>query len=224
MATAADAVPRLLPYKPLALEGLDSAIVETIRQSKTGATLPELPRGKGWLMVEIAGETTEEAVAAAEAMVMEAGALDAVVLPSGPEAKRLWQVRSDGAGLAGRTATGAQAWPGWEDSAVPPENLGDYLRDLAELMDNEGLSGLAYGHFGDGCVHLRIDFPFDSTPETMRSFLTRAAELVAKYGGSLSGEHGDGRARSELSETMYSAESIDAFKAFKGFFRSPQPS
>ena len=217
MATAADAVPRLLPYKPLALEGLDSAIVETIRRSRTGETLPELPRGKGWLMVEIAGETTEEAVAAAEAMVLDAGALDAVVLPSGPEAKRLWQVRSDGAGLAGRTATGAQAWPGWEDSAVPPENLGDYLRDLAELMDNEGLSGLAYGHFGDGCVHLRIDFPFDSTPETMRSFLTRAAKLVAKYGGSLSGEHGDGRARSELLETMYSAESIDAFKAFKAF-------
>ncbi len=218
MATAADAVPKLLPYKPLALEGLDAAIVETIRQSKSGATLPELPRGKGWLMVEIAGETTEEAVAAAEAMVLDAGALDAVVLPSGPEAKRLWQVRSDGAGLAGRTATGAQAWPGWEDSAVPPENLGDYLRDLAELMENEGLSGLAYGHFGDGCVHLRIDFPFDSTPETMRSFLTLAAELVAKYGGSLSGEHGDGRARSELLDTMYSAESIDAFKAFKGFF------
>lgn len=215
MATAADDVPTLLPFKPLALEGLDAAIVDTIRKSKSGADLPELPRGKGWLMVEIAGESTEEAVAAAHEMVRAAGALDAVVLPSGPEATRLWQVRADGAGLAGRTAAGAQAWPGWEDSAVPPEHLGDYLRDLAALMEREGLSGLAYGHFGDGCVHLRIDFPFDSTPQTMRSFLGQAAELVAKYGGSLSGEHGDGRARSELLSTMYSKASIDAFKTFK---------
>lgn len=218
MATAADAVPKLLPYKPLALEGLDAAIVETIRRSKAGALLPTLPEGKGWLMVEIAGDTSEAAVAAAESMVREAGALDAVVIPAGDEAKRLWQVRSDGAGLAGRTANGAQAWPGWEDSAVPPEHLGDYLRDLAVLMDAEGLSGLAYGHFGDGCVHLRIDFPFDSAPERMRAFLTQGAALVAKYGGSLSGEHGDGRARSELLSTMYSRESIDAFKTFKGFF------
>lgn len=218
MATAADDVPKLLPFKPLALEGLDSAIVDTIRKSRLGADLPDLPRGKGWLMVEIAGESTEEAVDAAEEMVRAAGALDAVVLPSGPEAKRLWQIRADGAGLAGRTATGAQAWPGWEDSAVPPEHLGAYLRDLAALMEQEQLSGLAYGHFGDGCVHLRIDFPFDSTAQTMRSFLDQAANLVAKYGGSLSGEHGDGRARSELLSTMYSKESIDAFKTFKELF------
>lgn len=217
MATAADDVPKLLPFAPLALEGLDSAIVDTIRKSRSGANLPDLPQGKGWLMVEIAGETTEEAVAAARKMVGISGALDSVVLPSGPEAKRLWQIRSDGAGLAGRTADGAQAWPGWEDSAVPPEHLGDYLRDLADLMERESLSGLAYGHFGDGCVHLRIDFPFDSTPQTMRSFLTQAAELVAKYGGSLSGEHGDGRARSELLNAMYSNESIEAFKTFKDF-------
>lgn len=218
MATAADDVTKILPFAPLALEGLDAAIVDTIRRSRLGATLPDLPRGRGWLMVEIAGETTEEAMAAANEMVKVSGALDSVVLPSGPQAKRLWQVRSDGAGLAGRTGTGAQAWPGWEDSAVPPEHLGDYLRDLADLMKQEELSGLAYGHFGDGCVHLRIDFPFDSSPNTMRSFLDQAAALVAKYGGSLSGEHGDGRARSELLSTMYSPESIAIFKAFKAFF------
>ncbi|NMR29140.1 FAD-binding and (Fe-S)-binding domain-containing protein [Crystallibacter degradans] len=218
MASAADAVPALLPHKPLALEGLDAALVETIRNSPRGATMPTLPKGNGWLMVEVGGADDAEALAAAQALVRDAGALDAVVLPSGPEAKRLWQVRSDGAGLAGRTAAGAQAWPGWEDSAVPPEHLGDYLRDLAALMERRNLSGLAYGHFGDGCVHLRIDFPLEAGGEAMRGFLTEAAELVARYGGSLSGEHGDGRARGELLHTMYSPEAIAAFSTFKTFF------
>lgn len=218
MATAADAVPALLPHKPLALEGLDSALVEAVRRSPAGGSMPTLPAGEGWLMVEIAGATNAEAVAAAQAMVADAGTLDAVVLPSGPEATRLWQIRADGAGLAGRTATGAQAWPGWEDSAVPPEHLGGYLRDLTALMDERGLSGLAYGHFGDGCVHLRIDFPLGHDGAAMRSFLKAAAELVARYGGSLSGEHGDGRARGELLPTMYSPQAIAAFAGFKALF------
>ncbi|MSR98565.1 FAD-binding oxidoreductase [Arthrobacter sp. BL-252-APC-1A] len=216
MAAAADAVPGLLPHGPLALEGLDSALVESVRRS--GADLPDLPAGGGWLMAEVGGATESEAVASAQAMVRDGGALDAVVLPSGPEARKLWQVRADGAGLAGRTAGGLQAWPGWEDSAVPPEHLGDYLRSLTALMEKHRLSGLAYGHFGDGCVHLRIDFPLDADGKAMRAFLFAAAELAASYGGSLSGEHGDGRARSELLGAMYSAEAIAAFAAFKALF------
>ncbi|GAA3699501.1 FAD-binding and (Fe-S)-binding domain-containing protein [Arthrobacter ginkgonis] len=218
MASAADAVPALLPHRPLALEGLDAALVETVRRSPAGGSMPALPAGEGWLMVEVGGATNAEALAAAQAMVADAGALDAVVLPSGPDATRLWQIRADGAGLAGRTAAGAQAWPGWEDSAVPPEHLGDYLRDLTALMDERGLSGLAYGHFGDGCVHLRIDFPLGHDGAAMRGFLEAAAELVARYGGSLSGEHGDGRARGELLPTMYSPQAIAAFAGFKALF------
>ncbi|MFC7401656.1 FAD-binding and (Fe-S)-binding domain-containing protein [Citricoccus sp. GCM10030269] len=218
MASAADDVPSLLPHRPLALEGLDGAMVEVVRHSPAGADVPDLPRGGGWLMAEIGGSTQAEAVAAAEAMVRDAHGLDAVVLPSGHQAARLWQIRADGSGLAVRTATGAQAWPGWEDAAVPPEHLGDYLRDLRVLMDDRGLSGLAYGHFGDGCIHLRVDFPLDTGDAgaaIMRDFVEAGAELVARYGGSLSGEHGDGRARSELLTAIYSPHALAAFAGFK---------
>ncbi|PYI68907.1 FAD-binding oxidoreductase [Arthrobacter livingstonensis] len=218
MPTAADAVPQLLPHHPLALEGLDAQLVNVIRTAKGEHSVPHMPAGNGWLMVEVGGATSEEAMAAAEKMVLDAGALDSLILPAGPEAKRLWQIRADGAGLAGRTAAGKQAWPGWEDSAVPPEHLGAYLRDLELLMAREDVSGLAYGHFGDGCVHVRIDFPLDGDAVVMRRFLTAAADLVAKYGGSLSGEHGDGRARGELLKTMYSAKALAAMAGFKALF------
>ena len=218
MATAADDVVHLLPHKPLALEGLDAQLIDVIRRAKGPDATPELPRGGGWLMVEIDGSDDAAALRDANALIADSCAIDAVVHPAGPEATRLWQIRADGAGLAGRTADGQQAWPGWEDSAVPPEHLGDYLRELQSLMDSHNLSGLAYGHFGDGCIHLRIDFPLATTPETMRDFMEHAARLAASYGGSLSGEHGDGRARSELLHTMYSAEALDVMAQFKGLF------
>ena len=215
MATAADDVPALLPFSPLALEGLDAKLVDVVRRAHGPASVPALPAGGGWLMAEIGGATAEEALASAELLVAASRADAAVVLPAGPEATRLWQIRADGAGLAGRTASGQQAWPGWEDSAVPPERLGSYLRGLERLMDEEGLSGLAYGHFGDGCVHVRLDFPLDSDGVLMRRFLERAAALAVEHGGSLSGEHGDGRARSELLSTMYSPAALRAMSDFK---------
>ncbi|MYQ81720.1 MULTISPECIES: FAD-binding and (Fe-S)-binding domain-containing protein [unclassified Streptomyces] len=215
MATAADDVPHLLPFRPLALEGLDAQLVDVVRRAHGDAAVPTLPEGGGWLIAEVGGATSAEAVEAARALVAASHAADGVVLPAGPEATRLWQIRADGAGLAGRTADGKQAWPGWEDSAMPPERLGDYLRGLQALMAEKGLSGLAYGHFGDGCVHARIDFPLDAGGAPMRDFLERAAALAAEHGGSLSGEHGDGRARSELLPTMYGPEALRAMEAFK---------
>lgn len=215
MADAADDVPAILPFRPLALEGLDAQLVDVVRRAHGSNSVPALPIGGGWLMVEIGGATSEEAVEAAGKLVAASQALEAKVIPAGPDATRLWQIRADGAGLAGRTAGGDQAWPGWEDSAVPPERLGGYLRDLEALMAEEGVSGLAYGHFGDGCVHVRIDFPLDRDVSLMRRFLERAAALAAKHGGSLSGEHGDGRARSELLKTMYSPEALRIMEEFK---------
>ncbi|NNN31406.1 FAD-binding oxidoreductase [Streptomyces sp. S3(2020)] len=215
MAAAADDVPNLLPFHPLALEGLDAQLVDVVRRAHGSASVPELPAGGGWLIAEVGGADSEEAVRTARKLVAAATSTDTVVLPAGPEATRLWQIRADGAGLAGRTADGKQAWPGWEDSAVPPEKLGDYLRGLEALMAEENVSGLAYGHFGDGCVHVRIDFPLDADGTLMRRFLERAAALAAAHGGSLSGEHGDGRARSELLPTMYSPEALRAMEAFK---------
>ena len=217
MATAADAVPQLLGYKPLAIEGIDARLVDVVRRHKGPKGVPELPRGGGWLLIEVGGVSAEQAQAAARELAGHSGTSDLVVV-SGPVAARLWSIREDGAGLAGRTATGQQAWPGWEDAAVPPERLGAYLRDFDALMKQHGIDGLPYGHFGDGCVHVRLDLPLEDRPQRLRPFLLDAADLVARHGGSLSGEHGDGRARGELLPRMYSPDVIDAFAAFKRLF------
>ena len=217
MPEAADAVPGLLPHDPVALEGMDARLVEVFRARRGAAAVPGLPRGQAWLFAETAGETEAEARAAAERLIADGGALDAAVVAGGP-ARALWRIREDGAGLGGRTPADAPAWPGWEDAAVPPRHLGAYLRDFGALMAEHGLDGLLYGHFGDGCVHVRIDFPFSSAPGRYRPFVVAAAQLVGKYGGSMSGEHGDGRARGELLPYMYSPEAIDTMAAVKAVF------
>ncbi|MBO0805346.1 MAG: 4Fe-4S dicluster domain-containing protein, partial [Nocardiopsaceae bacterium] len=134
------------------------------------------------------------------------------------EATALWRIREDGAGLGGRTPAGRPAWPGWEDSAVPPDKLGPYLREFDALMKSHGVDGVMYGHFGDGCIHIRIDFPLRSRPWVMREFMRDAARLAAGYGGSASGEHGDGRTRSELLPLQYSKSAVSLFGAVKELF------
>ena len=218
MPAAADDAPNLTGPAVLALEGIDARLVGVVRAHRASAALPRLPEGAAWLFAETGGASEAEALAAARALALSAGAGDSLVVPAGPEAATLWRIREDGAGLGSRTAAGAPAWPAWEDAAVPPARLGPYLRDFAALLDDHHLDGLLYGHFGDGCVHVRIDFPLADHPERLRPFLTEAAHLVAGYGGSLSGEHGDGRARGELLPVMYSPAAIEAFAAFKALF------
>jgi FAD/FMN-containing dehydrogenase/Fe-S oxidoreductase len=218
MPAAADDAPALTRPDVLALEGIDSRMVDVVRANRANAAVPALPDGSAWLFAEVGGGSEAEALASARALAASAGAVDSLVVPAGPEAATLWRIREDGAGLGSRTAAGAPAWPGWEDAAVPPERLGPYLREFGALMDGHHLDGLLYGHFGDGCVHIRIDLPLADHPGRLRPFLTEAAHLVASYGGSLSGEHGDGRARSELLPIMYSRQAIEAFGAFKALF------
>jgi FAD/FMN-containing dehydrogenase/Fe-S oxidoreductase len=215
MASAADVVPALLAHAPLAIEGIDARLVDVVRRAQGASAVPTLPAGGGWLMVEVGGTTLDEALDRAHALAADAGTDAVGIFPPGPDAAAMWRIRADGAGLAGRTASGAQAWPGFEDSAVPPARLGTYLRELEALMASHGVDGLAYGHFGDGCVHLRLDIPLERSGNPLREFMTDAAHLVAAHGGSLSGEHGDGRARSELLPVMYSPAAIGAFEAFK---------
>ncbi|GEK22508.1 FAD-binding and (Fe-S)-binding domain-containing protein [Cellulomonas xylanilytica] len=215
MPTAADAVPALLAHAPLAIEGMDSRLVDVVRRVRGAAAVPPLPAGGGWLMVEVGGSDLTEALDRAHALAADAGTDAVGLFPPGPEAAAMWRIREDGAGLGGRTPSGEQAWPGFEDSAVPPERLGAYLRELEALMASHQVDGLAYGHFGDGCVHLRLDIPLERSGTPLRAFMTDAATLVASHGGSLSGEHGDGRARSELLPVMYSPKAIDLFGAFK---------
>ena len=218
MPTAADAVPALLAHAPLAIEGMDSRLVDVVRRVRGAAAVPTLPPGGGWLMVEVGGADLDEALGRAHALAADAGTPAVALFPPGPDAARMWRIREDGAGLGGRTPSGEQAWPGFEDSAVPPERLGAYLRELEALMASHQVDGLAYGHFGDGCVHLRLDIPLERSGNPLRAFMQDAAVLVASHGGSLSGEHGDGRARSELLPVMYSPKAIHLFGAFKDLF------
>ena len=216
MVEAADAVPALLAAgggRLIACEGLDARIVDLVRAR--GGGVPELPRGAGWLFVEVAGE---DGPALAGRLVAESAALDSRVVSDAAESAALWRIREDGAGLAARSL-GRPAYSGWEDAAVPPERLGAWLRDFDELLRGHDLDGVPYGHFGDGCVHVRIDFPFepgdDRGRKLFRDFLTACALKLRDHGGSLSGEHGDGRARSELLPLMYDVESLRLFGAVK---------
>jgi FAD/FMN-containing dehydrogenase/Fe-S oxidoreductase len=220
MATAADAVPGLLAYSPIAVEGLDRRIVDVLVAHRGPGAVPALPRGNGWLFIELAGATEAELRSVAAAVIADAGALDSRVVTDAATAATLWRIREDGAGLASRPMGGHRSYSGWEDAAVPPDKLGAYLREFEALMTGHGLSGVPYGHFGDGCVHVRIDFPLDRPDGkgVFRAFLLDAAKLVASYGGSMSGEHGDGRARGELLPLMYSSAAIDAFAATKAVF------
>jgi FAD/FMN-containing dehydrogenase/Fe-S oxidoreductase len=221
MADAADATPALLPHSPTAVEGMDARIVQRLRDVPA-AVVPDLPRGEGWLIVELTGDSVAEVTAKAHGVLADAGALDSLVVTDVAEAAALWRIREDGAGLAARTSDGRPAHAGWEDAAVPVEKLGAYLRDFEALLDTHGLQGLPYGHFGDGCVHVRIDFPFGSGEDRgrprYRAFVEDAARLVAGHGGSMSGEHGDGRARSELLPYMYSPEVLRLFEKVKAVF------
>ena len=228
MIEAADDVPALLAHSPLAVEGMDRRLVDVVRVHKGPGAVPALPEGEGWLLVEVGapGEDVTASLERARALCAASAAVDTVVYPPGAQASALWRIRADGAGLGGRTppdgAGGGdqQAWPGFEDAAVPPENLGAYLRDFTALMEEFDIDGLLYGHFGDGCVHVRLAMPLE-TPEGVahsRAFLQSAARICAAHGGSVSGEHGDGRARGELLRFMYSPEMLDLFARVKHVF------
>ena len=228
MIEAADDVPALLAHSPLAVEGMDRRLVDVVRAHKGPGAVPALPEGEGWLLVEVGapGEDVTASLKRARALCADSAAIDTVVYPPGAQASALWRIRADGAGLGGRTppdgAGGGdqQAWPGFEDAAVPPESLGAYLRDFTALMEEFDIDGLLYGHFGDGCVHVRLAMPLE-TPEGVahsRAFLQSAARICAAHGGSVSGEHGDGRARGELLRFMYSPEMLDLFARVKHIF------
>ena len=228
MIEAADDVPALLTHSPLAVEGMDRRLVDVVRAHKGPGAVPALPEGEGWLLVEVGapGEDITASLERARTLCADSAAIDTVVYPPGAQASALWRIRADGAGLGGRTppdgAGGGdqQAWPGFEDAAVPPENLGAYLRDFTALMEEFDIDGLLYGHFGDGCVHVRLAMPLE-TPEGVahsRAFLQSAARICAAHGGSVSGEHGDGRARGELLRFMYTPDMLDLFARVKYLF------
>ncbi|GAA2495008.1 FAD-binding and (Fe-S)-binding domain-containing protein [Terrabacter carboxydivorans] len=217
---AGRAAPAVVVHGPTSCEGLDSRLIDVLRARRGPDAIPSLPRGRAWLFVEFAGEDLGEVTDRAERLAAEGLADDAVVVRDPVVQARLWRIREDGAGLAGRAPSGKPAWPGWEDAAVPPDRLGEYLAAFDELVGSYGMTSAPFGHFGDGCMHVRLDLPLDRPDGTrvMRDFLTESARLVGGFGGSLSGEHGDGRARSELLPHMYSADALALFGGIKHAF------
>ena len=226
IASAADAAPRIAPHRPEQLEGLDDRLITFERERRMNpAALQLLPEGSGWLMVIFSGDSQDEADAKARALIDDLRGTEhepTVRFYDDPEHEaELADVREVALGATARIPEMPDTWEGWEDSAVPPDRLGDYLRDLAKLYDEFGYSGAAlYGHFGQGCVHTRI--PFDLVTAdgiaTFRRFIERAADLVVSYGGSFSGEHGDGQSRGELLAKMFGGGLVRAFGQVKAIF------
>ena len=211
----------ILKFSPAAVEGIDESIVDTMRFRRGTDSVLGLPKGKAWLYVDLDGEDPAAVFAESEKLLAElrenGRLIDGRTVPDPSERSSLWRVREDGAGLSSRLSTGGESWPGWEDSAVAPERLAGYLADFRTLLDQHGLKGVMYGHFGAGCMHIRITYDLRSETgrTTFRNFTRQAAELVVRHGGSLSGEHGDGRARSELLPVMYSPGVLSAFSSFR---------
>ncbi len=194
------------------------------KKGMNSADVAMLPEGHGWLLVEFGGDSEEEADNKAKRLMEDLKGKDNApsmsLLEHEDQEKKIWELRESGLGATAHVPGMPSTWPGWEDSAVAPENVGDYLRDLRKLMDNYDYEGAFYGHFGQGCLHMRIDFDLITHEgiEKYRRFVGDAADLVIKYGGSLSGEHGDGQARAELLPKMFGSEIVRAFQEFKAIW------
>jgi FAD/FMN-containing dehydrogenase/Fe-S oxidoreductase len=223
--SAGAAVAKILPHQPAALEGFDSRLVslEHVKHLAEGA-LDELPDGDAWLIVQFNGDDADQADERARAMlddVTDGGHPDALVIDDADQQERMWKAREAGLGATAHQPDGKDTHTGWEDAAVPPERLGEYLTDFEKLLERYDYgSASLYGHFGQGCVHTRIPFNL-TTAEGIakyRSFVEEAAHLVTSYGGSLSGEHGDGQQRGELLPIMFGEKIIEAFGELKRIF------
>ena len=217
----ADAIPEVMEHQPIGLEGFDDLLVYYERRKGINTEgLSLLPEGGGWLMVEFGGQTLSEAESQALKLIdsLNRNAVPPHVrLYSGAQAKRIWEVRESSLGATSHVPGEPLNWEGWEDAAVDPGKLGGYLRALRKMMADFGYKGSLYGHFGHACVHTRLNFDLQSKEgiAKYRRFVEEAADLVVSFGGSLSGEHGDGQSRAELLPKMFGPELMEAFRKFK---------
>jgi FAD/FMN-containing dehydrogenase/Fe-S oxidoreductase len=220
--SACDHIPELMQHAPIGLEGFDGRMVADMKKKQLD--LPDLklfPDGNGFLIAEFGAGTRQETAAGARDLMQmlerKRDAPHAVVIEDPRDQARIWRVRESALGAVAVVPGAPRFWPGWEDSAVEPNRFGEYLRDLRSLMNRFGYDGSFYGHFGQGCLHTRIDFDLVTNQgiEKFRDFMGEAADLVVHYGGSLSGEHGDGQARAALLPKMYGPELVEAFREFK---------
>jgi Fe-S oxidoreductase/FAD/FMN-containing dehydrogenase len=222
---AGDHIPQIRSFKPIGLEGMDDRLVDDMKRNHIHPRDVELlPPGKGWLLAEFGADDVAEAEAQArrmmEALRREPDAPSMKLFDDPAETKKLWEVREAGLGATAFIPGRKDAWPGWEDSAVPVDKVGAYLRELQKLFEKHGLDAALYGHFGQGCIHCRISFTLGTEEgrAVYRAFTADAADLVVSFGGSISGEHGDGQARGDLIERQFGPELIAAFREFKAIW------
>jgi Fe-S oxidoreductase/FAD/FMN-containing dehydrogenase len=221
---AADHVTEILEHKPIGLEGVDGYLLDALRRKqKYLGDLELLPPGDGFLIVEFGASTQSDANAKARAFVASLKSLAAqptARIYSSEEAKRVWHIRESGLGATAFIPGVGTGWEGWEDAAVDPTQLGSYLRAIRALMQEYRYSSAMYGHFGQGCVHMRLNFDLETANGILkfREFMDRAADIALAHGGSLSGEHGDGQARGALLPKMFGEELMVAFRDFKRIF------
>jgi FAD/FMN-containing dehydrogenase/Fe-S oxidoreductase len=222
---ACDHIPEILAHHPVGLEGFDDHLVAAMKKKHLHpADVALLPPGNGWLLVEFGAATQDEADDQARGMMdalKQAGDEPQLKLFNDPaEEGRIWAVRESALGASAAVPGEDETWPGWEDSAVPPDRMGDYLRDLAELLQRYHYTWAFYGHFGQGCLHMRANFNFGTRDGIahFRAFLDEATDLIVRYGGSVSGEHGDGQARAALLPKMFGDELMVAFREFKAIW------
>jgi FAD/FMN-containing dehydrogenase/Fe-S oxidoreductase len=219
---AAAHVPLVLEHEPMGLEGIDSYLIENMRQrGMLERERSMLPEGGGWLIVEFGGSSSDEARSRAqelsERLARDGEPPVCAVIDDRAGQARIWHLREGALGATAREHGENTTWAGFEDAAVAPDRLDAYLRAFRELLDEHGLKGSLYGHFGDGCVHTRINFDFRTRDgiDVYRHFIAAAADLVIEFGGSLSGEHGDGQSRAALLPKMYGTRIVQAFRDFK---------
>jgi len=223
--SAADHVMEALAFEPVGLEGIDDRLIQDMKAIGLHPNdVALLPAGGGWLLVEFGGNTKDEANAKANKLMAALKQKDDVpsmkLFVDEEEEKLIWKVRESGLGATAHVPNKQITWEGWEDAAVPPEKLGPYLRDFRKLLEKHSYQGDLYGHFGQGCVHTRIDFDLETQDgiDTFHTFLNDAADLVVSYGGSLSGEHGDGQSKAQFLPKMFGAELVRAFGEFKAIW------
>jgi FAD/FMN-containing dehydrogenase/Fe-S oxidoreductase len=217
--SAADHVPEILPLKPIGLEGFEGTIVDGLKK-KMAPNLELIPEGRGFLLVEFGSNDPAESDAKARQLIerlKQAPDPPNIRLYTKAEARHVWKLREAGPRAAAAAPGMPPEWEGWDDAAVPPEKLGNYLRDIRKLLDEYKYHTSFYGHFGHGCIHMRVSFDLQSEEgiRNYREFVERAADIVVSYGGSLSGEHGDGQSRAALLPKMFGPELIKAFGEFK---------
>lgn len=225
---AMEATNAILEVSPSAIELMDRMLIGLTRTQPGYASQIEFIHGDpaGLLAVEFYGSSDAELQAKCDACVAHVTKrgislmTDAQVLMDPKKQAQVWNVRKAGLGLLMSVRGDAKPIPVIEDVSVPVEHLPEYVSTVQKMVDRYGTSAAFYAHASSGCLHVRplINLKTVEGVEAMREMAHEAAELAARFGGYMSGEHGDGLQRSELNEKIFGTEIYEKMREFKAIF------